>query len=345
MARFKPRLKGPRGRLGCVKIKQITGVISMNSQSATFFRFAFTIAACLVFASSGWAVNLVYFSAPGSSSGLRRGLYDFDTDTQQSRLRIELPGATSLTKLAVRPSDGIVFGIDPYQTPAVLVRLDVNTGLTTIIGPLSNSVWLAIEPGTGALWSGGGGGLYKINPTNANETLVGSQPFIGPLEFLDDGTLLGYQAGTLYRLDTTTAEPTPIGTVTPALAIVADLAHVGNRLFVTGHTNNSVLSRSIWEIDMVTGNATRLGSVNLGLSGGGLFGIQPLSKLTIDVASVSIKWPSLIGTTYQVQYRSPRTADIWTDLGDPIPGTGNEISILDSDLDDSHRTYRLQMFP
>jgi putative endonuclease len=131
----------------------------------------------------------------------------------------------------------------------------------------------------------------------------------------------------------------------PALAILRDLAHVGNRLFATGSDTTSVFSVSIWEIDVATGHATRLGSVNLGLSGGGLFGIPPLSKLTISVASVSIKFPSLIGTTYQVQYRSPRTLDIWTDLGERIPGTGNEISVLDSALDDSHRTYRLQMFP
>ncbi|HKX62761.1 MAG TPA: hypothetical protein VJS65_12970, partial [Verrucomicrobiae bacterium] len=116
----------------------------MNSQSATFFRFAFTIAAGLVFASSGWAVNLVYFRNTSP-----RGLYDFDTDTQQSTLRVSVPSA-SLPSLAVRPSDGTVFGIDGDKK---LVRLDVNTGLTTVIGNLySNSTDLAIQPGTGALW-------------------------------------------------------------------------------------------------------------------------------------------------------------------------------------------------
>jgi hypothetical protein len=235
----------------------------------------------------------------------------------------------------------------------------VNTGLTTFIGSLTNSSRLAIEPGTGALWSVGGTvearALYKINPTNANEALVGNLPFSGfggiALEFLDDGTLLccfaPQGAGvTLYRLDPTTAECTPIGLMTPTSSTLYDLAHVGNRLFATAAAGSIVTSTFIWEIDVATAQATPLGTpVNHGLFDLGLFEKLPLSKLTISVASVSIKWPSLIGTTYQVQYRSPRTADIWTDLGEPIPGTGNEVSVLDSDLDDSHRTYRLQMFP
>jgi hypothetical protein len=325
----------------------------MNVQWKQLLQFALTVIIGLAFDSPGRAVNLVYFRNTSP-----RGLYDFDTDTQQSTLRVGVPSGSSLTSLAVRPSDGTVFGINGGPHPDRLVRLDINTGGVIEVGILySNSNKLAIQPGTGTLWSMGAisdgsntnfpaRALYTVNPTNANETLVGILPFAGfggtALEFLEDGTLLCTFGGTLYRLDPATTELTPIG-MSPQLTGLRDFAHVGNRLFATGPYTGSIFY--IFEIDVATAHATPLAPITLGLIDGGLFEILPLSKLTISVASVSIKFPSLIGTTYQVQYRSPRTLDIWTDLGERIPGTGNEISVLDSALDDSHRTYRLQMFP
>jgi hypothetical protein len=67
--------------------------------------------------------------------------------------------------------------------------------------------------------------------------------------------------------------------------------------------------------------------------------------LTIAVASVSLKWPSVSGTTYQLQYQSPRTTNLWTDLGMPIPGTDADITVIDSVSEDPLRIYRLQSFP
>ena len=164
------------------------------------------------------------------------------------------------------------------------------------------------------------------------------------LEFLDDGTLLGYSAGTLYRLDPATAEATPIGATTPHLPLLIDFAHVGNRLFATASTNSSS-AIFIWEIDVATAQATLLGpQASVGVIGGGLTELLPMSRLTIAVASISIKFPSVIGTTYQVQYRSPQTANIWTDFGEPIPGTGDVVTVFDT-VEDPLRVYRMFSSP
>jgi hypothetical protein len=77
----------------------------------------------------------------------------------------------------------------------------------------------------------------------------------------------------------------------------------------------------------------------------GVVEVDPTPKLTIDVASVAIKWYSATNSVYQLQYRSSLTTNAWVNLGLPISGTGSNVVILDSVLNDPRRIYRLQLVP
>jgi len=78
-----------------------------------------------------------------------------------------------------------------------------------------------------------------------------------------------------------------------------------------------------------------------------IFGVVEVEapRVTIQVATVAVRWPSTTGTVYQLQYRSSLTGDIWTNLGAPIDGTGSNIVVLDSVLDQPRRFYRVQLAP
>jgi hypothetical protein len=305
------------------------------------------------------AVNLVYLFEGGNA----RGLYDYDTDTQKSTFRTSVPfSAGRLLSLDVRPSDAVVFGLDLGASPARLKRLDRNTGEATFIGNCRCS-HLSFQPGTSDLFGVQvesetfKRSLVTINPTNGNVTPVGDLPFSGEgtcaIEFLGDGTLILFEdmgefpstGARIHKVNPTNAQLTLIGSVTPRLPnTLGDLGHVGNRLFATDHGTFQHLP-FLWEIDIHTGNATAFESPALTLGYGGLFALPPVTKLTISVASVSLKWPSVTGTTYQLQYQSPRTTNLWTELGPPIPGTDAEITVIDSVLDDPLRIYRLHSSP
>jgi hypothetical protein len=326
----------------------------MNIMPSNHRLFTSIVIASLFFTGATSGANLVYFREGPSR------LYDFNTDTKATAFRINLSPGGRLFSLDVRPDDGAIFGINAGTSPATLVSVDLYTGAWTNIGVLhSNSTALAFEPGTGTLWSVGFAPgtfqrrLLTINPTNAVETLVGDLPFAGygadALAFLSDGTLFYYESildypqpnGRLYRLNRTNAEPTLIAAITPSIPDLQDFAHVGNRLFATSFGHGTT---AVWEIDPTWGQATALAPSD-GLGYGGVIALPPLSKLTIAVAAISLKWPTTLGKTYQLQYQSPRTANLWTNLGTPIQGTGNDISVLDSVGDDIQRTYRLQMLP
>ena len=324
-------------------------------------RFKFVITALTAVAMgftvvhSADAVNLVYLFEGGTA----RGLYDYDTDTQKSTFRTSVPfSAGRLFSLDVRPSDAVVFGLDLGASPGRLMRVDRNTGEATSIGNCRCSN-LSFQPGTSDLFGVQvesetfKRSLVTINPTNGNVTPVGDLPFSGSggcaIEFLGDGTLILFEdmsmGPRIHKVNPTNAQLTLIGSVTPRLPnTLVDLAHVGNRLFATDHGTTQHLP-FLWEIDIHTGNATAFDSPSRTLGYGGLFALPPVTKLTIAVASVSLKWPSVVGTSYQLKYQSPRTTNLWTDLGPPIPGTDAEITVIDSVLDDPLRIYRVHSSP
>jgi hypothetical protein len=68
--------------------------------------------------------------------------------------------------------------------------------------------------------------------------------------------------------------------------------------------------------------------------------------LTIRVSEVELCWSSDSNRTYQVQYRSDLTTDLWTDLGLPIVGSGPTSCMFDRvSPGQSQRIYRVVALP
>ncbi|MBI2928369.1 MAG: hypothetical protein HYY24_22090 [Verrucomicrobia bacterium] len=57
--------------------------------------------------------------------------------------------------------------------------------------------------------------------------------------------------------------------------------------------------------------------------------------------AVEVCWPSRANKTYQVVWASVAAPEVWTNLGDPIQGTGAELCVFDSTRDRERRFYRI----
>jgi hypothetical protein len=77
----------------------------------------------------------------------------------------------------------------------------------------------------------------------------------------------------------------------------------------------------------------------------GVVEVDPNPRVVIEVASVAVRWRSMTNQAYQVQYRSSLTTNAWADWGAPIPGTGSNMVVFDSVLDEPRRFYRVWVLP
>lgn len=59
------------------------------------------------------------------------------------------------------------------------------------------------------------------------------------------------------------------------------------------------------------------------------FTFEPLPQVTIRVSQVEVCWNSISNLTYQVQYRSDLTTNVWTSLVDCVRSTGSTSCIVD----------------
>jgi hypothetical protein len=77
---------------------------------------------------------------------------------------------------------------------------------------------------------------------------------------------------------------------------------------------------------------------------GGLFGVwDPDVQPPLSIfPAVEICWPSTSNRTYQIQWRSSLSPTNWANLGEPIMGTGSNISVFDTTRGSQQRFYRLQ---
>lgn len=66
--------------------------------------------------------------------------------------------------------------------------------------------------------------------------------------------------------------------------------------------------------------------------------------LSIRVSEVELCWPAAADKTYQVQYRSDLTTNLWANLGNTIPGTNGFVCVRDA-ITSVQRFYRLQLVP
>jgi len=92
-----------------------------------------------------------------------------------------------------------------------------------------------------------------------------------------------------------------------------------------------------------TDTSTATISVDLALDN---VAVSPLAlRAAIQVSVVDVCWESLTNRTYQVQYRSDLTTNMWSDLGSPAPGDGGTVCISDSVRGQLRRFYRVVKLP
>ena len=108
-------------------------------------------------------------------------------------------------------------------------------------------------------------------------------------------------------------------------------------------------------IDSVTGNSTLGEVVNVsdsnGTTGSPLsslkvtqFTFEPPPLLTIRASQVEVCWNSISNVTYQVQYRSDLTTNVWTSLVDCVRSIGSTSCIFDPiGVGQPQRFYRAVM--
>jgi hypothetical protein len=125
------------------------------------------------------------------------------------------------------PGTGTLFGTD--ANGGNLLTIDQSTGAGTVVGPMSAGVVpaLAVDPTTGVMYAGQGGGspnIYTVDPSTGHATLVGNSGLgfsaISDLDFTSDGTLFaavnivgdgGTGADHLATINKLTGEATVIG--------------------------------------------------------------------------------------------------------------------------------------
>jgi hypothetical protein len=65
------------------------------------------------------------------------------------------------------------------------------------------------------------------------------------------------------------------------------------------------------------------------------------TRLTIEVSEVRLCWNSVTNGTYQLQYRSEFTTNLWTNLGTSMSGNGTTNCMTDTVLGRERRFYRV----
>lgn len=71
---------------------------------------------------------------------------------------------------------------------------------------------------------------------------------------------------------------------------------------------------------------------------------QPqMAGVNTGVSGFTLTFPTLVGQMYQVEYKTNLTDTVWTPVGDPIPGTGNSMSVT-NDSGAAQGFYMLQIY-
>lgn len=89
---------------------------------------------------------------------------------------------------------------------------------------------------------------------------------------------------------------------------------------------------------------------------GGPYSFGMTFRLSIPVAPVlqqpqktsggfMFKWSAVVGQTYQVQYKTDLTANLWNDVGTPAAATNGVMSATDSAPPGPTRFYRVVLLP
>jgi hypothetical protein len=152
-----------------------------------------------------------------------------------------------------------------------------------------------------------------------------------------DGTMYGAAWDSLYRINRTTGQAELV-TKLQGLTMVMGLAIDGRGNF---YVSEIVANASLWRVDPLTGAATAVAGVTLN-NPHGLELVSPPLVVTVRASQVEVCWNSISNLTYQVQYRSDLTTNLWTSFVGCVRSTGSVTCINDSvPVGQPQRFYRV----
>jgi hypothetical protein len=180
---------------------------------------------------------------------------------------------------AASPGTGTLYGTD--ASGGNLLRIDRLTGAGTIVGPLGIGVVpaLAVDPTTGVMYAGTGGGaplIFTVDPATGAATFVGDTGLgfaaFGSLDFRADGTLFaavnivgdgGSGSDFLATIDKATGRATLVGSFGACGAFSCSLEGMegiafdaSGRLWGTLSARGAAGTPGLYRIDPATGRAT-----------------------------------------------------------------------------------------
>jgi len=134
--------------------------------------------------------------------------------------------------------------------------------------------------------------------------------------------------------------------------IAADGTAAGNQLNV-GVTDLAITNWPpgavlwlVWQMNDVTGKAQGVAIDNVAFSASveSAVGSIPVG-IELVGSNVVLSWSSLVGQTYQIEYKDDLNSPTWIPLGNAIPGTGSTISVSNAVSTSTHRFFRLAVLP
>src|SRR3569623_1826153 len=201
-----------------------------------------------------------------------------------------LAGFSAIGGLAYDATAGALYAVSNGE----LVKIDVYTGVGSVVGPTVVTMGLAFDAVTGLLYGSDGAHLYRINTTTAATTAIGAFGAYSDVEGL------AYNGNVLYGSDTTanvllivnksTGCACPVGSL--GVTGLASLVYSMNTLYAASTTQHK-----LYAVNTTTGAASAVGAQPLGYNNviamsttanaGTLYGFDTGTRQIITIDRVS----------------------------------------------------------
>ncbi len=210
---------------------------------------------------------------------------------------------------------------------------NVATGAKTLIGNTGLVMLDVAVDKTGLVYATEGINLYKVNPSNAAISLVGSFNFattVNQLTFDDSGNLYGAIDGLLYSINKLTAQGTVLADYTGMAnnRSSGDMTYLNNRLYFTAFNDfgtSAILSYSFTDtsISQLVATPARLWGLSASSDGATLIGTGSDGiRYQTNIASANITAVGPYSGALIYGLASANSIELLT--GDVTPGTGGQ---------------------
>src|SRR3569623_1389490 len=247
------------------------------------------------------------FKEANETADLHLGI-DTATGAARRLSGLGLAGVTAITGIAYDATANVLYAASGGE----LMKINLYTGVASVIGPTAVTAGLALHPGTGVLYGSDRSRLYTVNTSTATATVVGSYGGYSDVE----GLAFDYN-GILYGSDTTSNTLLTInmtsgaaqtfkvtGYGTSAGIQLSGLAFDANHQLFYGVDSNALGDQYLLRVQAATGTTSAVAKIT-GVSGAlyglaydpntnRLYGVNGSSLYRSDTVSAAA---TLVGST------------------------------------------------